>query len=68
MLAPLAEDLNRYRPYHSVRAALLEDSGNFGAAIAALEAALSCESTRQETAYLKGKIVTLKENLGILSD
>jgi RNA polymerase sigma-70 factor (ECF subfamily) len=68
MLAPLAEDLNRYRPYHSVRAALLEESGNFGAAIAALEAALSCESTRQETAYLKGKIVTLKENLGILSD
>lgn len=63
MLGPLAEELERYRPYHAVRAALLEESGEIEPAIAALEAALSCEPTRQEAAYLAGKITTLKENL-----
>lgn len=67
MLAQLAEELQRYRPYHAVRAALLEESGDIEAAIAALEAALSCGPTHQEAAYLKGKIATLKENLNTLS-
>ncbi|MBI3435548.1 MAG: sigma-70 family RNA polymerase sigma factor [Proteobacteria bacterium] len=67
MLAPLAEELQRYRPYHAVRAALLAESGDIEAAIAALEAALSCGPTHQEAAYLKGKIATLKENLSTLS-
>lgn len=67
LLEPLSDDLGRYRPYHAVRAALLEESGDIEAAIAALEAALSCEPTRQEAAYLTGKIATLKEKLGTLS-
>jgi RNA polymerase sigma-70 factor (ECF subfamily) len=67
MLKPLAEELQRYLPYHSVRAALLEESGDTDAAIKALEAALVCEPTRQEVAYLGGKIVALKKKLGILS-
>jgi RNA polymerase sigma-70 factor (ECF subfamily) len=66
-LATLAEELQRYRPYHAVRAALLEESGDIEAAVAALEAALSCGPTRQEAAYLTGKIATLKENLSTLS-
>lgn len=61
LLAPLAEDLGRYRPYHSVRAALLEACGAGAAAIAALEAALACSPTRQEAAYLTGKIAELRE-------
>jgi RNA polymerase sigma-70 factor (ECF subfamily) len=36
MLRPLMGDLKRYRPYHSVRAALLEETGDKAAAIAAL--------------------------------
>ena len=63
LLEPLAEELGRYRPYHSVRAALLEESGAIAAAIAALEAALSCEPTRQEADYLAGKIVSLTTRL-----
>lgn len=64
MLATLAEVLAHYRPYHAVRAALLEDTGDIEGAVAALEAALSCGPTRQEAAYLTGKIATLKENPG----
>jgi len=67
MLAPLAEDLKRYRPYQAVRAALLEESGDIEAAIAALEAALSCEPTRQEAAYLTSRIAALKKNRRALS-
>ena len=48
MLAPLAEELKRYRPYQAVRAALLEESGDIEAAIAALEAALSWKPTRRK--------------------
>ncbi|GLQ57542.1 RNA polymerase sigma factor [Devosia nitrariae] len=59
-LIPLAEELDRYRPYHSVRAALLEESGKIEAAIAALKAALSCEPTRQESAYLRENIAALE--------
>jgi RNA polymerase sigma-70 factor (ECF subfamily) len=67
MLKPLAEELQRYLPYHSVRAALLEESGDTEAAIKALEAALICEPTRQEAAYLAEKIAALKKGLGFLS-
>jgi RNA polymerase sigma-70 factor (ECF subfamily) len=68
LLEPLVEELGRYRPYHSVRAALLEESGDIAAAIEALEAALSCEPTRQEADYLTGRIAFLKKNLEHLSD
>lgn len=61
LLAPLAGDLGRYRPYHSVRAALLEDCGATEAAIGALEAALGCSPTRQEAEYLAGKIAELRK-------
>jgi RNA polymerase sigma-70 factor (ECF subfamily) len=67
MLKPLAEELQGYLPYHSVRAALLEESGDTEAAIKALEAALICEPTRQEAAYLAEKIAALKKRLGFLS-
>lgn len=67
MLEPLAEELRRYRPYHSVRAALMEENGDTAAAIMALEAALSCDPTRQEAAYLTGRIAMLKEKSGTLS-
>lgn len=67
MLKPLAEDLQRYLPYHSVRAALLEESGDLEAAITALEAALICDPTRQEAAHLAGKIAALKKKRAILS-
>jgi RNA polymerase sigma-70 factor (ECF subfamily) len=67
ILQPLTEDLKLYRPYHSVRAALLEENGDVKAAIAALEAALACEPTRQESAYLAGKIATLKKELSARS-
>jgi RNA polymerase sigma-70 factor (ECF subfamily) len=67
MLKPLTEELQRYLPYHSVRAALLEESGDTEAAIKALEAALICEPTRQEAAYLAEKIAALKKSLGFLS-
>ncbi len=60
LLAPLAEDLQRYRPYHAVRAALLEETGAAKAAIEALEAALDCSPTRQEADYLTGKIAALR--------
>jgi RNA polymerase sigma-70 factor (ECF subfamily) len=68
MLDPLTDELKRYRPYHSVRAAFLEESGDVAAAIEALEEALACQPTRQETEYLTEKIATLKENWGFLSD
>jgi RNA polymerase sigma-70 factor (ECF subfamily) len=61
VLRPLAEDLQRYRPYHSVRAALLEKQGNVEGAIEALEAALGCEPTRQEAEYIAERIAALKK-------
>lgn len=59
-LEDLADDLRQYRPYHAVRAALLEERGDHDAAIEALHAALGCRPTRQELAYLTGKIASLK--------
>lgn len=67
LLEPLAEELRRYRPYHSVRAALLEEKGDIEAAIEALGAALDCDPTRQERTYLTEKLAMLKENPGRLS-
>jgi RNA polymerase sigma-70 factor (ECF subfamily) len=67
MLQPLQKDLERYRPFHSVRAALLEERGDLRVAIAALEAALACEPTRIEAVFLTGKIDSLKKNLEGLS-
>ncbi len=61
LLSPLAEELKRYRPYHAVRAALLEAIGDKNAAIEALEAALDCSPTRQEADYLADKISRLRE-------
>ncbi len=61
-LAPLAEDLARYQPYHAVRAAMLEEIGAAKAAIEALEAALGCSPTSQEADYLTGRIVALRLN------
>jgi RNA polymerase sigma-70 factor, ECF subfamily len=57
---PLAEELQRYRPYHAVRAALLEEQGDVEGAIEALEAALECEPTRQEADYIAERIAALK--------
>ncbi len=68
MLSPLADALGRYRPYHSVRAGLLEEIGEFAEAAAAFRSALSCAPTRQETAYLAKKIASLEEKLAVLSD
>lgn len=68
LLRPLAEDLQRYRPYHSVRAALLEEQGDIEAAFTALQDALACQPTRQEAEYLTNKIELLKEALRTLSD
>jgi RNA polymerase sigma-70 factor (ECF subfamily) len=61
VLKPLAKDLQRYRPYHSVRAALLEEKGDRNGAIEALEAALDSEPTRQEADYLAERIAALKK-------
>ncbi len=61
LLTPLAEKLERYRPYHAVRAALLEETGAEKAAIEALEAALDCSPTSQEADYLTGRITLLRE-------
>ncbi|MEJ2411193.1 MAG: RNA polymerase subunit sigma-24, partial [Novosphingobium sp.] len=63
LLAPLAEDLQRYRPYHAVRAALLEETGAAKAAIVALEAALGCSPTSLEADYLTGRIMLLRKKL-----
>jgi RNA polymerase sigma-70 factor, ECF subfamily len=60
LLTPLADDLARYRPYHAVRAALLEETGAAKAAIKALEAALGCSPTSQEADYLTGRIALLR--------
>ncbi len=60
MLDALAGDLRCYRPFHSVRAALLEEDGDLAAAIEALEAALGCERTHQEETYLRAKIAKLR--------
>jgi len=60
LLVSLDPGLQRYRPYHSVRAALLEEKGDLEAAIGALEAALDCEPTRQEAEYLAERIAALK--------
>lgn len=68
MLEPLQDDLKRYRPYHSVRAALLEQRGDIEAAITALEAALDCGPTRQEEVYLTNKISALEKKSHALSD
>lgn len=63
LLMPLAHDLARYRPYHAVRAALLEETGALKAAIKALEAALGCSPTSQEADYLIARITLLREKL-----
>ncbi|WP_404402527.1 RNA polymerase sigma factor [Pelagibacterium halotolerans] len=60
MLDPVAEDLAKYRPYHAVRAGLLEQAGDFSGAIAACGAALALSPTRPEKAYLEDKIATLR--------
>lgn len=60
MLDPLADDLRRYRPFHSVRAALLEEAGEVPDAIEALEAALACDPTEQEACYLREKLAGLR--------
>lgn len=61
LLEPLAEDLRRYRPYHAVRARLLEEEGDLAPAVAALKAALECEPSRQEASWLEEKIAALEE-------
>jgi cytochrome c-type biogenesis protein CcmH/NrfG len=45
----------------------MEENGDTAAAITALEAALSCDPTRQEAAYLTARIAMLKEKSGALS-
>lgn len=67
MLAPLAHDLAEYRPYHSVRAAFLEENGNAAAAVAALKKALICSPTAQEEGYMSGKVAGLEEWLSASS-
>ncbi len=64
MLEPLAGELARHRSYHSVRAALLEESGDIEGAIGALKQTLECGPTSQEAEYLSKKIAGLQKICG----
>lgn len=68
LLEPLATDLKAYRPYHAVRAQFLEDNGEIAAALSAVDDALRCSATRQETDFLNEKAAALRKKLASLSE
>lgn len=67
-IEPLAEALKSYRPYHSTRAAFLEEQGDFAAAVKSYELALPLADAEADRVYLRAKILELAKNNPKVSD
>ncbi|WP_299779058.1 RNA polymerase sigma factor [uncultured Roseobacter sp.] len=62
-MTPLADELDRYRWYHTMRASLLEQISDHTAAKEALERALELNPTEPECAVIREKISLCEKNL-----
>ncbi|WP_298914356.1 RNA polymerase sigma factor [uncultured Roseobacter sp.] len=65
-MTPLADELAGYRWYHTMRGGLLEQSGDFDAAITALKIALTLGPTEPERVAINEKISLCKKNIAML--
>ncbi len=63
MLATLADALDAYKWFHTTRAAFLTELGDFGAAGAAYQRALSLDTTAPERRHLRRKITACEEEI-----
>lgn len=61
LLAPLADQLSGYQPYHAARADVLRRMGQDHAALAAYRQALAMTQTQGEVAFLKRRIAEVRD-------
>ncbi|WP_421724301.1 RNA polymerase sigma factor [Bauldia sp.] len=63
LIEPLADALRHYQPYHSTRAAFLEDCGDYAAASAAYDRALAMAPTEPERAFIAERVAALAKKI-----
>ncbi len=61
LLAPLADQLQRYLPFHAARAGLCAEAGDAAGAQLALQAALRCSPNPAERGYLEARLAEIEE-------
>lgn len=64
MIDPLSDDLARYQPFHSTRAAFLEMAGAFVESALAFERALQLSPTEAERRFLSDRLAEVSKKIG----